>query len=154
MPGCEVAVLDAAGHPVPVGAPGEIGVRRRGRWFRAKDLGSVDSDGYFYYGGRADDVIISAGWTISPLEVERTLLSHDAVLEAAVVGVADSTRGLVVKAFLMTNRDGCEELTAQLQELVKHELSPHEYPRLIEYVESLPKTANGKINRRALRGTS
>lgn len=154
MPGCEVAVLDAAGEPLPAGVPGEIGVRRRGRWFRAKDLGSVDSDGYFYYGGRADDVIISAGWTISPLEVERTLLTHDAVLEAAVVGVPDATRGLVVKAFLLTTGDGSDELTGQLQELVKRELSPHEYPRLVEYVQSLPKTANGKINRRALRGTA
>lgn len=153
MPGCDVAVLNEAGEPLPPGAPGEIGIRRRGEWFRAKDLGSVDADGYYYYGGRADDVIISAGWTISPLEVERTLLAHPDVLEAAVVGAADPTRGLVVKAFLVTAGSGSEELTLELQELVKRELSPHEYPRLVEYVEELPKTANGKINRRALRDT-
>ena len=152
MPGCDVAVLDAEGHPVPAGVPGEISVRRRGEWFRAKDLGSIDEDGYFYYGGRADDVIISAGWTISPLEVERTLLKHLAVLDAAVVGVPDATRGLAVKAFLVTESGGSDELTLELQEMVKSELSPHEYPRLVEYVDELPKTANGKVNRRALRG--
>jgi acetyl-CoA synthetase len=151
MPGTEVTVLDAEGRRAPAGVPGEISVRRRGEWFRAKDLGSVDEDGFFYYGGRADDVIISAGWTISPLEVERTLLRHPDVVDAAVVGVPDPTRGLVVKAFLVTNSGGSDELTSDLQERVKTELSPHEYPRLVEYVTELPKTANGKVNRRALR---
>lgn len=151
MPGCDVAVLDDRGNPLPPGHPGEISIRRRGGWLRTKDLGSVDAEGFFYYGGRADDVIISAGWTISPLEVERTLLSHPDVEEAAVVGVPDVTRGLVVKAFLVTSRSGTSDLTAELQELVKRELSRHEYPRLVEYVEQLPKTVNGKINRRALR---
>jgi acetyl-CoA synthetase len=154
MPGCDVAVLDAADQPVATDVTGEISVRRRGRWFRAKDLGTTDADGFFYYGGRADDVIISAGWTISPLEVERTLLRHPDVIDAAVVGVPDATRGLAVKAFVVAQSGGSDQLTVELQETVKSELSPHEYPRLVEYVDDLPKTANGKVNRRALRETS
>lgn len=150
MPGCQVAVLGDDGSPAPVGKPGEIHLRRRGSWFPVKDLGSVDEEGYFYYGGRADDVIISAGWTISPLEVERTLLSHPDVAEAAVIGVPDETRGLIVKAFVIANRDG-DDFTAELQQHVRSELSPHEYPRQVEFVSELPKTTNGKINRKALR---
>jgi acetyl-CoA synthetase len=153
MPGCDVAVLDTAGAPAPVGVTGEISIRRHGQWFRAKDNGSVDEEGFFYYGGRADDVIISAGWTISALEVERTLLTHSAVVDAAVVGVPHETRGLAVKAFIVSDREGSDELTAELQDLVKIQLGAHEYPRHIEYVPDLPRTANGKINRRALRTT-
>lgn len=151
MPGCEVAVLDSESEPVPPGVSGEISILRRGEWFRAKDLGWTDEDGYFYYGGRADDIIISSGWTISPLEVERTLMQHDAVLDAAVIGVPDETRGLAVKAYIVTQVEDPESLTTELQDHVKRELSPHEYPRTIEYVSALPKTPNGKINRRALR---
>ena len=151
MPGCRLAVLDDNGDLAPVGETGEIAVFRRGGWLRSKDLGSIDTDGFFHYEGRADDVIISAGWTISPLEVERTLLRHPVVSEAAVVGVPDATRGRVVKAFLVVNRPGDDRLTHELQELVKRELSPHEYPRQIEFVHDLPKTPSGKINRRELR---
>ena len=110
----------------------------------------MDADGYFWYVGRADDVIISAGWTISPLEVERTLLTHPDVVEAAVIGVPDSLRGRVVKAVLVANRTG-DEFVSELQELVREQLSPHEYPRQIEFVDELPKTPNGKVNRKALR---
>lgn len=151
MPGCQVAVLDSSSEPVGPDVSGEISIWRRGEWFRAKDLGWTDDDGYFYYGGRADDVIISSGWTISPLEVERTLMQHDAVLDAAVIGVPDETRGLAVKAYVVTQVEDPGSMTKELQDHVKRELSPHEYPRTIEYVESLPKTPNGKINRRALR---
>jgi acetyl-CoA synthetase len=118
---------------------------------RAKDLGSVDADGYLHYAGRADDVIISAGWTISPLEVERTLLTHPQVTEAAVVGVPDETRGHVVKAFVVPVGTADDRLVSALQNLVRNDLSPHEYPRRVEFVSELPKTPNGKINRRALR---
>jgi acetyl-CoA synthetase len=153
LPGCEVAILDPEGGVCAPGAIGEISVRRRGKWFGAKDLGSIDGDGYFHYAGRADDVIISAGWTISPLEVERCLLSHPGVTDAAVVGAPDSLRGLIVKAYLVAGRSD-EEFTVELQQLVREQLSPHEYPREIEYVDVLPKTPNGKIDRRSLRERS
>jgi acetyl-CoA synthetase len=150
LPGCQVAVLAADGEIADVGVTGEIAIRRRGKWFGAKDLGSVDEDGYFWYAGRADDVIIAAGWTISPLEVERALLSHAQIREAAVVGAPDELKGQIVKAVLVADGDQ-EGLVEELQELVRRELSPHEYPRQIEFVEQLPRTPNGKVNRRALR---
>ncbi len=150
LPGCELAVLDADGSPVAANITGELAVKRRGEWFRSKDLSRVDEDGYFWYAGRADDVIIASGWTISPVEVERTLLQHADVAEAAVIGAPDELRGAVVKAVLVASRDD-EEFVAELQTLVREQLSPHEYPRVIEFVESLPKTPNGKVNRRALR---
>lgn len=150
MPGCDVAVLTEDGQPAAPGQTGEIHLRRRGAWFPVKDLGWVDDEGYFHYGGRADDVIISAGWTISPLEVERTLLRHPDVEEAAVIGVPDPTRGLIVKAYVVAGRRG-EDFVSELQSYVRNELSPHEYPRLVEFVEELPKTTNGKVDRKALR---
>lgn len=152
MPGCRVTVLADDGTEARPGEIGEISVYRRGGWLRAKDLGSIDDDGYFHYAGRADDVIISSGWTISPLEVERTLLLSPRVSEVAVIGVPDETRGHVVKAFVVAQEPGGDELAATLQQLVREELSPHEYPRIVEFVSELPKTPNGKINRRALRG--
>lgn len=152
LPGCEVAVVTGGDEPAPPGTIGEIAVKRRGRWFGTKDLGSMDADGYFYYTGRADDVIISAGWTISPLEVERTLLTHPKVSEAAVVGVPDELRGQIVKAFVVAEADS-DGLAEELQDLVRRDLSPHEYPREVELVERLPKTPNGKIDRRGLRGS-
>ncbi|WP_214105254.1 acyl-CoA synthetase [Acrocarpospora catenulata] len=153
MPGCRLAVLGDDGAPVGPGVKGELAVWRRGDWFPSKDLTWTDEDGYFYYGGRADDVIISAGWTISPLEVERVLLKHPMVEEVAVTGIPDGTRGLAVKAWIVTGAAAGrrERLTPELQALVKEDLSPHEYPRSIEYVPSLPKTPNGKVDRRALR---
>jgi acetyl-CoA synthetase len=151
MPGCELAVLDDDGHPVPAGVTGEISVRRRGGWFRSKDLGTVDEDGYFFYAGRADDIIISAGWTISPLEVERTLVAHPDVVEAAVIGVPDDTRGKVVKAYVVSARRDAG-FVGEVQAHVRRTLSPHEYPRQVELVADLPRTVNGKIDRKALRG--
>ncbi|MQA03761.1 MAG: AMP-binding protein [Streptosporangiales bacterium] len=151
MPGCRVTVLGDDDTPAAVGVTGEISVFRRGGWLRAKDLGSIDADGYLHYAGRADDVIISSGWTISPLEVERVLLTHPQVTEVAVVGVPDETRGHIVKAFVVASGTADEQLVTALQHLVKTELSPHEYPRQVEFVTDLPKTPNGKTNRRALR---
>lgn len=150
VPGCEVTVVDGEGTPVPAGKAGEIAVRRRSEWFRSKDLGQVDGDGYFWYLGRADDVIISAGWTISPIEVENALAAHPDVVEAAVIGVPDPVRGQVLKAFVVSRRTA-PDFVMQLQEHVRHRLSHHEYPRHMEFVHSLPKTSNGKINRRELR---
>jgi acetyl-CoA synthetase len=153
LPGCDVAVITEDGEVAPPGVTGEIAVRRRGQWFGAKDLGSVDQDGYFHYGGRADDVIISAGWTISPLEVERALLSHPAVAEAAVIGAPDELRGQIVKAFVVSDRDG-DAFAEELQALVRNDLGAHEYPREIEFTDNVPKTPNGKIDRRSLRERS
>ena len=132
------------------GAVGEISVWRRSAWLPAHDLGSSDVDGYFYYAGRADDVIISGGWTISPLEVERALLEHPEVRDAAVVGVPDELRGQIVKAFVIADRRDAG-FPLELQDLVRDTLGRHEYPRQIEFVSQLPRTANGKKDRRALR---
>ena len=151
MPGLEVKLIDKGGKEVPQGQIGEIALKRRGAWFRVKDAAVVDEDGYFWHKGRADDIIISAGWTISPTEVEDVLLMHGAVQEAAVVGVPDEERGQIVKAFVVANLGAGSGLKRELQEFVKKELSMHEYPREIEFVESLPKTGGGKIKREELK---
>ena len=150
VPGWEVAVLDAQENPVESGTTGEICVRRRGSWFRSKDLARWDEDGYLWYLGRADDIIISAGWTISPIEVENALVQHQDVIEAAVVGVPDPVRGQVLKAFVVS-RGLAPNLESELKDLVRTKLSPHEYPRYVEFVTELPKTTSGKVNRRELR---
>ncbi|HVQ78231.1 MAG TPA: AMP-binding protein [Candidatus Binatia bacterium] len=149
-PGWEVGVVDAAGHPVPAGQPGEIAVRRKGTWFLVKDRGWLDDDGYFHHAGRSDDVIISAGWTMSAVEIEDTLLKHPDVREAAVIAVADETRGQVAKAFLVSARRD-PAFAEEIQGFVRERLSRHEYPRRLEVVEALPRTPAGKIDRGALR---
>jgi acetyl-CoA synthetase len=126
-------------------------VRRRGGWFPTKDRGRVDADGYFWHAGRADDVIISAGWTIGAVEVEDTLLRHEAVREAAVIGVPDAVRGQVVKAFIVTDRTPDAALATEIQDFVRARLSQHEYPRHVAFVPDLPKTPAGKVNRKVLR---
>jgi acetyl-CoA synthetase len=151
VPGVEVEVLDAQGAPCPPGRIGEIMVRRRDGWFPTKDLGHLDQDGYFYHDGRADDVIISAGWTMSAVEIENVLLMHPDVQETAVIGVPDALRGQVVRAYVVSTRAGSEAFTAELQEFVRGRLSRHEYPRQVEYTGALPKTPSGKVNRKALR---
>ena len=148
-PGWEVAVVDDAG-PLPPGDLGEIAVRRRGEWFRVKDRGYVDGDGYFFHAGRSDDVIISAGWTMSAVEIEQALLAHPDVLEAAVIGVPDELRGQIPKACIVAPGK-TPSFVRELQEFVKERLSKHEYPRLIELIDELPKTPAGKIDRNSLR---
>jgi acetyl-CoA synthetase len=113
----------------------------------------VDGDGYFYHAGRADDVIISAGWTMSAVEIEDVLLRHPDVSEAAVIGVADSLRGQVVKAFVVSSRAGDDAFARELQEFTRTRLSQHEYPRRVAFVAALPKTPAGKVNRKALRAS-
>ena len=147
----EVEVQRADGEPAAVGEIGEIKLKRRGEWHATKDLGYVDEDGYFYHAGRADDVIISAGWTMSAIEIENALLAHRDIREAAVIGVADETRGQVVKAFLVSDRGGDDAFTAEIQDFVRNRLSQHEYPRRIAFVAELPKTPAGKVNRKVLR---
>ncbi len=151
VPGVRVEVQDADGRPCPPSQTGEIKVWRRDAWFPTKDRGHVDGDGYFYHAGRADDVIISAGWTMSAIEIEDVLLRHPDVREAAVIGVADSLRGQVVKAFVVSARGGDDAFARELQEFTRTRLSQHEYPRRVAFVAALPKTPAGKVNRKALR---
>ena len=151
MPGMRVEVQDADGRPCPPGTVGEIKVWRRDAWFPTKDLGRVDEDGYFHHAGRADDVIISAGWTMSAVEIEDILLKHPDIREAAAIGVPDPVRGQVVKAFLVTPRTGDDAFVREIQAFVRERLSAHEYPRAVAVVDALPKTPAGKVNRQALR---
>jgi acyl-coenzyme A synthetase/AMP-(fatty) acid ligase len=125
-----------------------------GRPWRTGDRVRQDDDGYLYFEGRTDDVIISAGYRIGPFEVESALVSHAAVAEAAVVAAPDEERGAVVRAVVVL-RDGFapgQALVAELQEHVKHETAPYKYPRIVDFADDLPKTASGKIQRARLRG--
>ena len=122
-------------------------------WYHTGDTAWVDEDGYFWYVGRNDDVIKSSGYRIGPFEIESELLEHEAVRECAVTGVPDPVRGFAVKATVVL-ADGftpSDELTRELQTWVKHRTAPYKYPRIIEYVDALPKTVNGKIRRVAIR---
>lgn len=147
MPGLVVKVIDEEENEVPVG---EIAIKRKGRWVRTRDAALVDEDGYFWHKGRVDDIIISSGWTISPTEIEDTLLKHDEVQEAAVVGVFDKERGQIVKAFVVSRRKPDDGLKEVLQNFIKEQLSKHEYPKEIEFVDSLPKTEGGKVKKQDL----
>jgi acetyl-CoA synthetase len=151
MPGQEVAILDPDGELCAADEVGEIMVMRPDGWFPTKDRGHRDADGYFFHGGRADDVIISAGWTMSAMEIEDTLLKHPDVLEAAAIGVPDAVRGLVVKAFIVSARIGDNGFTLELQKFAQEHLSRHEYPRIVTFTDELPKTPAGKVNRKILR---
>ncbi|WP_431308757.1 AMP-binding enzyme [Alicyclobacillus fastidiosus] len=118
------------------------------------DKGRVDEDGYFWFEGRSDDIIISAGYTIGPFEVEDALVKHPKVAECAVVASPDAERGHIVKAFvILRNPDDAEDqnIVAELQEHVKRTTAPYKYPRAIVFVDSLPKTNSGKIRRIELR---
>src|SRR5215207_8299240 len=174
MPGWDVAILDEDERPVAVGERGEICLRARsnphyplgywrneeaaretfgGDWFHTKDAASVDAEGYYWYEGRADDVIISAGYRIGPFEVESACLEHPAVKEAAAIAVPEERRGSIVKAFvvLASGHDGSDELVKEIQAHVRSRLSAYAYPREIEFVDDLPKTLTGKIRRIELR---
>lgn len=122
-------------------------------WYHTGDTAWVDEDGYFWYVGRNDDVIKSSGYRIGPFEIESELLEHEAVRECAVTGVPDPVRGFAVKAtvVLADGFTGSDELTRELQAWVKHRTAPYKYPRIVEYVDALPKTVNGKIRRVAIR---
>jgi acyl-coenzyme A synthetase/AMP-(fatty) acid ligase len=175
-PGFDLAVVDDGGAPLPPGQEGDIGVRIvperplglfkeywrnpdatanciRGDWYITGDRAIMDQDGYFWFVGRADDVILSAGYRIGPFEVESALVEHPAVAEAAVVASPDPLRGEVVKAFviLAPGHAASSILAAELQEYVKNTTAPYKYPREIEFVAELPKTISGKIRRVELR---
>jgi acetyl-CoA synthetase len=124
-----------------------------GDYYRTGDLASVDEDGYFFFEGRADDIIISSGYRIGPFEVEDALIGHEAVAEAAAVASPHDERGNVVKAYvvLADGHEGSDALVDELQEYMKAETAPYKYPRRIEFVDELPKTSSGKIRRVELR---
>ena len=154
MPGMKITLLDKEGNQVPHGKIGEIAMERRGQWFRAKDAAVIDEDGYYWHKGRVDDVIISAGWTISPTEVEDVIQKHPAVLEVVVVGVPDKERGQIVKAFIVAKEEPHKKLKEEIQNFVKERLSKHEYPREIEFVKNFPRTEGGKIKKEELKNSS
>jgi acetyl-CoA synthetase len=151
VPGLKLQVQKPDGAPTEPGVVGELMLWRRERWETTKDLAKIDADGYFYHAGRADDVIISAGWTMSAVEIENTLLKHPDVKEAAVIGVPDATRGQVAKAFIVTTRRASEEYVDELKSFTRDRLSQHEFPRQIAFVSELPKTPAGKVHRKVLR---
>ena len=129
------------------------GERFEGEWWPTGDLVREDDDGYLFFEGRDDDIILSSGYRIGPTEVEAALLSHPAVAEAAAVAAPDPERGAVVRAIVVL-RDGrsrSEELARELQEHCKRETAPYKFPRIVEFAAELPKTSSGKIKRAELR---
>ena len=170
VPGYEACLLDEDGKPVPVGEIGSLAVRgptgcrylddaeRQGSYVRhgwnlTGDAYRMDEDGYFWYQARTDDMIISAGYSISGPEIEAVLLEHPKVRECGVVGVPDPERGQIVKAFVVPRQhdDANDDTTRELQEFVKAEIAPYKYPRAIQYMDQLPKTQTGKLQRFKLR---
>jgi acetyl-CoA synthetase len=151
VPGLKLQVQKPDGTPAEPNVVGELMLWRRDRWEATKDLAKIDGDGYFYHAGRADDVILSAGWTMSAVEIENTLLKHPDVKETAVVGVPDATRGQVAKAFIVSDRPASNDYVDELKKFTRERLSQHEFPRHIAFVRELPKTPAGKVNRKALR---
>ncbi len=151
VPGLKLRVQKPDGTEAEPGVIGELMLWRRGSWETTKDLAKIDSDGYFYHAGRADDVIISAGWTMSAVEIENTMLKHPDVREVAIIGVPDATRGQVAKAFVVTGRSPSDELVDELQNFTRERLSQHEFPRHIAFVSELPRTPAGKVHRKILR---
>lgn len=178
-PGHRIALLDDDGEPVPPGEVGEIALHRydihgdadpvlflgywnrpeatqarfSGDWWRTGDLATVDEDGYYWYRGRADDMFKSAGYRIGPSEVENCLIGHPAVVNAAVVPKPDPERGNLVKAYvvLAPGHEPGPALVEELQQHVRGRLAPYEYPKEISFIDELPMTTTGKVQRRVLR---
>ena len=175
-PGFDVSVIDHDGSELPAGKEGDIAVRVkpdrptwifkeywrnpdasnnciRGDWYITGDRAYKDEDGYFWFVGRADDVIISAGYRIGPFEVESALKEHPAIAESAVIASPDEMRGEIVKAYIILapGYTASPQLAGEIQDHVKRVTAPYKYPREIEFVEALPKTISGKIRRVELR---
>jgi acetyl-CoA synthetase len=178
-PGHQIAVLDTLGRGVPLGESGDVAVNRRdingdldpvfflgylgndagtrakysGDWCRTGDMAHMDVDGYLWYDGRSDDVIKSAGYRIGPAEIESCLIQHSAVAMAAVIGKPDAERGMIVKAFIVlaAGFEPTEKLQKSLALHVRGRLAPYEYPKEFEFVNELPMTTTGKIQRKVLR---
>ena len=176
VPGFTVAIVDEEGKELPSDEEGQIAVKVKpqrpvgmfreywkdpeamagsfhGDWYLTGDKGYRDGDGYFWFVGRSDDVIISAGYRIGPFEVESALIEHPAVAESAVVASPDPVRGDIVKAFVILKPGyvSSDELALSLQDHVRRSTAPYKYPRAIEFVTELPKTISGKIRRVELR---
>ncbi len=151
VPGQKLEVQRPDGTPTAPGEIGELMLWRGGAWMTTKDRAKIDEEGYFYHCGRADDVIISAGWTMSAVEIENTMLRHENVLECGVIGVPDAQRGQVVKAFVVANRAGDDAFVKELQDFTRERLAQHEFPRVVEFVDELPKNPAGKVHRKMLR---
>ena len=173
-PGHRVAEIDDQGNELPPGELGEIAIHRKddpvffleywqnpqatkdkfiGDWGCTGDQGKTDADGYFWYQGRSDDVIKSAGYRIGPAEIESCLVKHRAVANAAVIGKPDEARGAIVKAFivLQPGESPTQALIEDIQGHVRGRLAPYEYPREIEFIDALPMTTTGKVQRKELR---
>lgn len=175
-PGFVVDVVDENAHPVAPGIEGEIAIKVKpqrpvglfkeylnnpeatasvfkGEWYLTGDRAYKDEDGYFWFVGRADDIMLTSGYRIGPFEVESVLIEHPAVKESAVVASPDEVRGEVVKAFIVLTKDFApsDALVKELQEFVKKRATPYKYPRKIEFVDELPKTISGKIKRKELK---
>ena len=179
VPGQNVDIVDEDGTVLPDDEVGHIAVDVSGKWpgglfhgylrdgaidtssfrngwYYTGDTAYRDSDGYLWFVGRSDDLISSAGYRISPFEVESALLEHDAIVESAVIGVPDETRGQLVKAYIVLNQSATpsDALAEQIQTFCKAQTAPYKYPREIEFVTELPKTISGKIRRVELRDRS
>ena len=176
VPGFNINVVDDNGHILADGEVGHIAIGTEGKWpaglfhgylqdnvlvtdsfrhgwYYTGDTASRDKDGYLWFVGRSDDLISSAGYRISPFEVESALLEHELIVESAVVGIPDATRGQLVKAYivLVEGHKGSNELVKKIQDFCKNLTAPYKYPRKIEFVSTLPKTISGKIRRVELR---
>lgn len=177
MPGFRAVILDSKEKELPPGKDGQLAIdikhsplfwfpgyyndeKRTSeqltldkRYYLTGDTCRQDKDGFFYFAGRSDDMITSSGYKISPFEVESALIKHESIAEAAVVGTPDETRGEIVKAFivLQSNVSASDALKRDISQFVKRNLSAHEYPREIEFVDELPKTSSGKTKRFQLR---
>jgi acetyl-CoA synthetase len=173
IPGHTVGIIDGDGNELPDGEVGSIAIRQpdpvafleywnnpaataekfAGDWLKTGDIGRRDEDGYFWYVGRDDDVITSAGYRIGPGEIEDCLMTHPDVALAAIIGVPDPLRTQAIKAYIVLREEaeGSDGLIREIQDFVKTRLAAHEYPRLIEFTDELPMTTTGKIMRRELR---
>jgi acyl-coenzyme A synthetase/AMP-(fatty) acid ligase len=172
-PGCDVRTIDPEGNECQPDEPGDVAlfgripalleeyweqpdatesVFRNGAYLTG-DRAYRDADGYLWFVGRSDDVILSAGYRIGPFEVESILIEHPAVVESAVVPLPDEDRGSIVKAFVVVGEDyePSEELAQEIQDYCKENTAPYKYPRSIEFIDDLPKTTSGKIRRVELR---
>jgi acetyl-CoA synthetase len=174
-----VAVIDDAGEELPPGKSGDVALNRNapdgtpdpvfflgyygnedatrakysGPWCRTGDVATLDDDGYLWYQGRSDDMFKAAGYRIGPSEIENCLVKHPAVANAAVVPSPDDTRGNVVKAFIVLAQGytSSRDLVDAIQQHVRLHLAPYEYPKEIEFIDALPMTTTGKVQRRVLR---
>jgi len=169
VPGYQARVVDDAGNPVPVGTVGKLAVRGptgcrylndarqkayvQNGWNLTGDSYLMDADGYFFYQARTDDMIVSSGYNIASPEVEEAVLQHPAVAECAVIGVPDEERGQIVKAYvvLRAGHTADADMAQQLQDFVKKTVAPYKYPRAVEFLDKLPRTQTGKLQRYRLR---